>query len=380
MHRGFSLFKYAPMNYNLVKYLFLFLCITLQSNAYDIAKKYPSYSYVLHEFDIDKSYVDNDEFSEFVVKNEKKLKYFYKHALERGKKILPMMKGLLMGQGVSDLFIYLSMVESGFSSSAISSKKAVGVWQFMPKTAKNYHLTVCDTYDERCDTASATSAAVAYLNKLHKQFGKWYLAALAYNCGEGCVERAIHKAGTDELSILTDNTLKYLPEETRTYIKKILLVAMMGENSSLVFNTKSSKSLENDVIKVEVNAGTNLKKLAKLLKIKYAVLHNLNTQILNGIVPKEKKRYEITIPTEKIFAFYLRYELLDETKRSNSHLISHYVKLGETLKSIAKMYHTHSSDIILVNHLDDMYLSVDQFLVVPVSKKTFERISIGTSK
>jgi membrane-bound lytic murein transglycosylase D len=346
-----------------------------------MAKTYPSYHYVLNEFDIDKSYIHNDEFSEFVLKNEKKLKLFYKHSLQRGKKILPRMKGLLLGKGISDVFIYLSMIESGFSSSAVSPKKAVGLWQFMPKTAKNYHLTVCDTYDERCDTASATSAAVAYLNKLHKQFGKWYLAALAYNCGEGCVERAIQKAGTDELSILTDNTLKYLPEETRTYIKKILLVAMMGENSTVAFDVMSSKTLRNDLVKVEVKGGTDLKKLAKLLKIKYSVLHKLNSKILGGVVPTKKKRYKITIPIDKIFAFYLRYQIdNNENKTSKSHLISHYVKLGETLESIAKKYHSKSRDIMVVNQLEDEYLSVNQFLVIPVSKKIFEKISIGTSK
>ena len=354
--------------------------MTSSSHAYDIAKKYPSYSYVLHEFDIDKSYINNDEFSYFVFKNEKKLKHFYRHSLERGKKILPKMKGLLMGEGVSDLFIYLSMIESGFSSLAISPKKAVGLWQFMPNTARDYHLTVCDTYDERCDTTSSTSAAVAYLNKLHTEFGKWYLAALAYNCGEGCVERAIQKAGTDELSILTDNTLKYLPKETRTYMKKILLVAMIGENNALTFSASGTAPLKNDVTEVEVKGGTDLKILAKLLKMKYSVLHKLNSQILDGLVPTVQKRYKIIIPIEKIFAFYLRYDMLDTVTVPKSHLVSHYVKLGETLESIAKLYHTQSSEIMMANHLDSNYLSVNQFLVIPVSKKIFEKISIGTSK
>ncbi|HHD78598.1 MAG TPA: LysM peptidoglycan-binding domain-containing protein [Epsilonproteobacteria bacterium] len=368
------------MNYTLLKYFFILIYFASYSHAYDISKTYPSYRYVLNEFDIDKSYIYNDEFVYFALNNEKNLKRFYKRSLQRGKKLLPMMKGLLMHKGVSDVFIYLSMIESGFSSSAVSPKKAVGLWQFMPSTAKNYHLTVCDTYDERCDTASATLAAVAYLNKLHKQFGKWYLAALAYNCGEGCVERAIQKAGTDELSILTDNTLKYLPEETRTYMKKILLVAMMGENSTLDFATISSKPLKHDVVEVEVKGGTNLKKLAHLLKMKYTVLHRLNPKISDAFVPNTQKTHKITIPIEKIFAFYLRYDLISETRKPESHFISHYVKLGETLQSIAKMYHTQSIDIMVENHLDDIFLSVDQLLVIPVSQKIFEKVSIGTSK
>jgi len=365
---------------NYIRFIFLLICFTATLFAYNIEKKYPSYTYVFNEFDVDKSYIYDADFSFFVLKNEKNLKKFYKRSLQRGKKILPMMKGLLVGEGVSDLFIYLSMIESGFSSTATSPKKAVGLWQFMPATAKNYNLTVCREYDERCDTSSSTSAAIAYLNKLHRQFGKWYLAAMAYNCGEGCVERAIKKAGTDELRTLTDDRFKYLPKETREYIKKILLVAMIGENNTLGFSTVKNNGLDSGLIEVEVLAGTHLKDVAKLIKMKYETLQKLNRKIKKGIVPRGKKKYKIFIPIEKIFAFYLRYELIDDVKPLKSHLISHYVEMGETLTSIAKKYKTDSIEIIRANHLKDDYLTLEQFLVIPVSKKVFENTLIGTSK
>ena len=365
---------------NYIKFIFLCVYLTSTLYAYSIEKKYPSYTYVFNEFDVDKSYIYDADFSSFVFKNEKNLKKFYKRSLQRGKKILPTMKGLLVGKGVSDLFIYLSMVESGFSSTAISPKKAVGLWQFMPATAKHYNLTICKDYDERCDTSSSTSAAIAYLNKLHKQFGKWYLAAMAYNCGEGCVERAIKKAGTNELRTLTDNKLKYLPKETREYIKKILLVAMIGENSTLGFNKGKSSDLDSGLIEVEVFAGTHLKDVAKLIKMKYQTLQKLNRKIKKGILPKKRNKYKIIIPIEKIFAFYLRYELIDDVKPLRPHLISHYVEMGETLTSIAKKYKTDSTEIIRANHLEDDYLTLEQFLVIPVSKKVFENTLIGTSE
>jgi len=246
--------------------LFLLLYTPALYSA-SLETKYPSYSYVFSEFDVDESYIYDDAFISFATKNEKQLKHFYKRSLIRGKEILPTMQGLLVDEGVSDLFIYLSMVESGFSSDAVSPKKAVGLWQFMPATARHYNLTVCNSYDERCDTVSATSAAINYLNKLHKQFSKWYLAAMAYNCGEGCVERAIKRAGTDDLSILIDGNLKYLPHETRAYIKKLLLVSMIGENMTLGFGDGLHEGLEDTLIKVNVSGGTSLKKIAKLLKM-----------------------------------------------------------------------------------------------------------------
>jgi len=356
-----------------LKLSMIFIALLSYSHALNVAQKYPSYTYVFSEFDVEKFYIDNDDFSNFVKKNERALKRFYKRSLKRGQEILPTMKGILVGEGVSDLFLYLSMIESGFSSQAISSKKAVGLWQFMPATAKQYNLEVCSEYDERCDTVSSTSAAISYLNKLHRQFGKWYLAAMAYNCGEGCLERAIKKAGTDELAVLTDDTLKYLPQETRNYIKKILLIAMIGENYTLGFENLNDTKLDSTLVQVEVAPGTKLKSIAKLIKMDYKSLQKLNKKIKNGKIPNGKKRYKITIPLDKIFAFYLRYELLNDRKLVKPHLISHHVALGETLASIAKKYYSTKEEIVIANNLEDEYLTLHQLLVIPVTKKIFEK-------
>ncbi len=339
-----------------------------------LADKYPSYTYVFHEFDVDESYLYNEAFISFVLTHENKLRSFYTRSLLRGKEILPTMQGLLVEDGVSDLFIYLSMVESGFSTDAVSPKKAVGLWQFMPATAKEYDLTVCQSYDERCDTISATSAAINYLNTLHKQFGKWYLAAMAYNCGEGCVSRAIERARTDELSVLMDENLKYLPRETRQYMKKILLLAMIGENETLDFSSGTEQKRENALIEVNVAAGTSLKEIATLLTIKEEKLLYLNKSVKGGIAPLEGTSYTITIPIEKVYAFYLRYPLQDRKKVFKSHMVSHTVALGETVESIAKLYDVDPEEILTANHLKNDFLVLDSLLVIPVNKKTFDKI------
>jgi len=342
--------------------------------ASSLESKYPSYSYVFHEFDVDESYLYDDDFIQFVQTHEKQLKGFYKRSLLRGEALLPMIQGQLLEDGVSDLFIYLSMIESGFSTDIVSPKKAVGLWQFMPATAKHYNLTVCKSYDERCDAISATRAAIKYLNKLHKQFGKWYLAAMAYNCGEGCVSKAIKKAGSDELSILTNSHLHYLPKETRDYIKKILLVAMIGESSAIGLD--ETVESENGFIQVEVDSSTSIAKIAKLINMDKESLLRLNHAFINGKIPANKAFYTLTIPIEKIYAFYLRYEPATiKTEVSKSHMITHYVKLGETLESIAKQYEADVAEVRVVNHLEYPYLAVDSLLVIPVTQKIFEKQS-----
>ena len=363
-----------------MKYICLIIIIFTLVPAKSIVEKYPSYRYVFDEFDVDKNYIFDANFVDFVDKNEKTLFAFYKHSLDRGKVILPSMKGMLIGEGVSDLFIYLSMVESGFSNNAISPKKAVGLWQFMPETAKNYNLVVCDTYDERCDVTSSTAAAIRYLNKLHRQFGKWYLAAMAYNCGEGCVERAIKKANSDDLSLLIDDRLAFVPKETRQYIKKILLLAMIGESSVLDFSNNATSKMNKSFTEVEVAGGTDLRSVAKALKMKYDTLKKMNKNIKNAKVPFDTNHYKIVIPIDKIFAFYLRYELIDNTKPKKINLISHYVVLGETLEQLAKKYDTSVDEIIDTNHLEDNFLFLDQLLLIPVKRDLFESILLGTTK
>ena len=348
------------------------MLVSSYSFSLSITDKYPSYSYVFAEFGVDESYIYDRDFERFVLQNEKKIKAFYTRSLSRGKDLLPMMKGYLMDDGLSDLFIYLSMVESGFSPTVVSSKKAVGLWQFMPATAKHYNLSVYNTFDERCDPISSTNAAINYLNKLHRQFGKWYLAAMAYNCGEGRLEKAIKKAGSDELSILVDDRDKYLPLETREYIKKILLVAMIGESITLDFGS-GQYSFTDDILQVEVLGGTKLRELAKLIEMKPSRLVALNKQFKNAIVPKKNPMYKITIPEEKMVAFYLRYELPEEKKSIKPHLISHYVRLGETLENIAKEYHSSVEEIKAANQLSDDFLILDTLLVIPVSQGLFEK-------
>ncbi len=350
---------------------FLLLIITITGTfALSLEDKYASYVYVFNEFDVDESYLYDDAFISFVQKNEKQLKRFYRRSLERGERLLPMMQGKLMEEGVSDLFIYLSMIESGFNTDIVSSKKAVGLWQFMPATAKDYDLVVCQNYDERCDAKSATVAAVKHLNRLYKVFGKWYLAAMAYNCGEGCVMKAIKRAHTDEISILTDDKLKYLPKETRDYIKKILLIAMIGENS-LVGLDEVVES-KNQLVEVEIEGSSSLNKIATLIKMDDKELKQLNPHI---DVMQKNSFYKITIPIEKIYAFYLRYELPIVEKLEKSHMITHRVVWGDTLEILAKKYETDMDEIRVANHLEYPFLTLDTLLVIPITQIVFEKLS-----
>jgi membrane-bound lytic murein transglycosylase D len=116
----------------------------------------------------------------------------------------------------------LPVIESAFTPRALSRAKASGIWQFIPSTGKNYGLKQNWWRDNRNDVIAATDAALNYLQKLHEMFGNWEHAFAAYNCGEGCVARAI--AANQKRGLPTDFLSLKLPHETRNYVPKLIAV------------------------------------------------------------------------------------------------------------------------------------------------------------
>ncbi len=126
--------------------------------------------------------------------------------------------------------IYLAMIESNFNPTARSKVGAVGMWQFMSATAREFGLTVKGRTDERKSPVDATDAALTYLTQLHDRFGSWYLAAAAYNSGAGTVSKALRKVTGKSQGTDADffRILSSLPRETQDYVPKLIASARVG--------------------------------------------------------------------------------------------------------------------------------------------------------
>jgi membrane-bound lytic murein transglycosylase D len=160
------------------------------------------------------------------------LKADFATSLTRMNKYSEMITAKLDAKQMPRELIYLAMIESNFNPNARSQVGAVGLWQFMSATARQFGLTVKRRTDERTNPADATDAALTYLSQLHSRFGSWYLAAAAYNSGAGTVSKALMKVtgksqGTDEDFF---RILPSLPRETQDYVPKLIASARVGSD------------------------------------------------------------------------------------------------------------------------------------------------------
>jgi len=174
-----------------------------------------------------------DHFAEEVGRRLKLERGFIERSLERGRPIIPMLQRELEAAKMPPLLHYLALIESGYKNTAVSTAKAMGLWQFMPGTGKQYGLKIGGPGDERRDEAKSTRAAARYLRDLAFEFGgdALLLALAGYNRGENGVRRALKKLD-DPFSDrsywrLVEEGL--LPQETAHYVTRFIAAAVAGE-------------------------------------------------------------------------------------------------------------------------------------------------------
>jgi membrane-bound lytic murein transglycosylase D len=157
-----------------------------------------------------------------------KQRSYYERWLARSAKYVPYIKANLKKAGLPQDLAYLAMIESGYNPSAYSKSHAVGLWQFISSTGKNYGLRIDSWVDERREPEKATLAAIDYLTFLYNEFGSWYLAVAAYNAGEGKIGRGIKKYKTNDFWMLASKD--YLALETKRYVPKLIAAIIIAKD------------------------------------------------------------------------------------------------------------------------------------------------------
>lgn len=214
--------------------------------------------------------------------------------LERGTSYRGAIRQRLAREGLPSEFEFLPLIESGYSNTATSRAGAVGMWQFVPETAREYGLRVDRLVDERRDPARASDAAIRHIGDLKRTFGSSLLAAAAYNGGAGRIRRGLEQLGrlreSDSLGggdffELANRGL--LAPETREYVPQLVAAAIIGRDPSRFgfaagLGRETAASIRDSV---RVDRPIRLDQAARALGVAERRLQELNPELVRGILP-----------------------------------------------------------------------------------------------
>ncbi|WP_232209791.1 lytic transglycosylase domain-containing protein [Chlorobium ferrooxidans] len=283
---------------------------------------------------------------------------------------------------------YLAIVESALNPTAVSSAGAKGLWQFMYGTGRMYGLQSSSFIEDRYDPEKATVAASRHLRDLYNIYGDWFLALAAYNSGPGNVNKAIRRAGgVKNYWAIWD----YLPAETRGYVPAFIAVNyIMSYYNEHNIRPVEPGFLYKDIDTLRTSRMLSFDQINETIGVPMRDLQFLNPQYKLGIIPSDATGNVLRLPRKYISQFQRREQeiyaykspktiereqLLARVESLNSAFNSpnsatgkaekiHVVQQGESLGSIARLYRTYISQLIVWNSLKDADVTPGQKLVV----------------
>ena len=240
---------------------------------------------------------------------------FTKTMLERKNFYFPIFEKYLAKYNMPDELKYLAMLESGLNPKAISHAKAVGLWQFMKPTGKDFGLRVDEYVDDRMDIEKSTEAACKYFRQLYNIFGDWELVLASYNTGPGNLRRAIRRAGN-----ITNywQLHPYLHKDTRAYVPQFTAIMYMMNHAGEygIFPEEIMEPIA--VEKVIIDGYLDLEAFSNMSGISIDDIQKHNPSILKGVLPIHSRGFELKIPVENYAYFEAnRQMILDSAQRQN---------------------------------------------------------------
>lgn len=322
---------------------------------------------------------------------------------------MPIFEQALEAEGLPLELKYLPVIESALDPNAVSTSGAAGLWQFILVAAKGVGLEVNSLIDERRDPYLSSEKAAGLLKDLYQIYGDWHLAIAAYNCGPGNVNKAIRRVSGNDENAAYDfwSIYQYLPKETRGYVPAFIAAnyVMTYYKEHNIAPVLATKPLVTDT--VLVSNRVHLQQISDVLDIPMNELRILNPQFRADVIPGTASRqYTLTLPSQQIQAYIISEDqIINCNKEKYAHrevvqpggdaselfvydadgniiadnksqddsqsaedmnyinqkvaeksgqagkMITHKVKAGETLSSIAQMYGVDPLEIKEQNHL-----------------------------
>jgi membrane-bound lytic murein transglycosylase D len=281
--------------------------------------------------------------------------------VDRGSRYLHHIVEEVEKRGMPMEIALLPVVESAFNPHAYSRSRASGLWQFIPSTGKVYGLKQDHWKDNRRDIVAATDAALNYLQRLYDLFGDWELALAAYNCGEGCVGRAV--AANQRKGLPTDYLNLRLPPETANYVPKLMAVKNIVLAPMLYGIDLESIPDQPYFTTVEAPQKIDVKLAAKLAGVPEEEFIALNPSHNKPVAIAHSGT--LVLPLDKADVFRENLENWDQPLVTWNTIQG---KKGESIHAIAKRYGLSGTTLRQVNNLQvnrNGRLTVSQPVLVP---------------
>jgi membrane-bound lytic murein transglycosylase D len=302
----------------------------------------------------------------------------------------PLFDQLLEEFGLPSDLKYLSVVESALNAHAVSRSGAVGLWQFMPPTGKEYGLRINSKVDERKDPEKATRAALTYLSKLHKRYGNWELALAAYNGGPGRVNRAVKRGRSKNFWRIR----RYLPRETRAYIPAYIAATYIShfyEEHDLapIYPNTEFQLTE----RVKVYEELTFEEIERITGTPLYIIEYLNPSYKLQHIPSNYLGNNLVLPQERMAVFRNVYQLPDSErqlytvgeriaaprKRTSVPVgllrLDYKVEMGDKIDDVAAAFRCSTEDILQWNRLTSSQLRYGQELIIYMDKTIMQPIT-----
>jgi membrane-bound lytic murein transglycosylase D len=296
------------------------------------------------------------------VKAQRGIKERTAAGLKRAGRYLPQMQQIFKDRGLPVELTYIPLLESSYEINARSHAGALGMWQFMRRTGKQF-MRVNASVDERRDPLESTRAAASFLKQAYESLGNWPLAITAYNFGPAGMARAVAEVGSDDLvELIQKYNHPYWGYPPKNFYAEFLVAVDIGKNFKQYF-----PGLELDspvtIREIELKSNTSLASVINSSGLHQDAFLGWNPALSKGVrmVPAG---YRVKLPTDKTMERVV--EVAERRTQEQPQVVRHRVKRGETVLQIARRYGASVERILQVNGLRKAHLlQVGMTLVIP---------------
>ena len=303
----------------------------------------------------------------------------FQRFLNRGVRYKKMVQEIFVGQGLPPDLYYLGVLESGYSKKVVSRAGAVGLWQFMAPTGREYGLKINNYVDERMDPVRSTLAAGRYLKELYRQKKSWFLALASYNAGPGRVRKAMRRGDSENYWNLTRRHL--LPYDTREYVPQFLAILYIGKNLEKFNFMEKNKNTLPRLELVKIPSPLKIEQITKITGISSEKIKKNNPHLLGNITPPGTKNYSLWVRPEDKSLIAENHSSLSKHRLKGLKIrrfVSSYggkrgyhrIRRGENLSTIARRYGLSVKRLKKINHLKSSRIYTGQKLKLTNGRKT----------